>query len=70
MPVFRLPERRPRSEFVRDTRLYDIKADPGQERDLTGSEIEARYVDLLARAMAECDAPAEQYTRLGLKSDH
>jgi len=67
MPVFRMPERRPRSEHVRETLLYDRQEDPRQERNLAGSALEERYVALLREAMAAADAPPEQYRRLGLR---
>ena len=34
--------------------------------DPAAKEAEGRMVGLLLRAMDECDAPAEQYERLGL----
>ncbi len=66
MPVFRLPVHRPRSPFIRETLLFDRQTDPRQEHNLAGQPIEGRYVELLRRAMAESDAPPEQYVRMGL----
>lgn len=57
---------------VSDTRLFDLAVDYAQLDDLTShddpaaKEAEGRMVGLLLRAMDECDAPAEQYERLGL----
>lgn len=53
---------------VSTTRLFDLEADPGEERNLAGAdeELEGRMVALLDRAMRECEAPAEQWERLGL----
>lgn len=48
------------------TRLYDVVADPRQEETIDDSDVEARMVEHLRRLMAECEAPAEQYDRLGL----
>ena len=66
MPVFRLPEKRPRSEFIKDTLLFDLEHDHRQEQNLAGTPIEQEYVALLKRAMRACDSPVEQFERLGL----
>lgn len=50
------------------TLLYDTHSDPLQQKPLTGQQdIEARMIGLLEELMAACDAPTEQYVRLGLK---
>lgn len=50
------------------TLLYDTHSDPLQQKPLTGQpDIEARMIGLLEALMADNDAPAEQYARLGLK---
>lgn len=49
------------------TRLYDVHADPTQEHPLDDPVAEARMVGLLVDEMQRCDAPAEQYDRLGLR---
>jgi arylsulfatase A-like enzyme len=48
------------------TALYDTELDPGQTRPLDDPAIEARLAGLLARGLAETDAPAELFQRLGL----
>jgi arylsulfatase A-like enzyme len=48
------------------TLLYDLEADPAQERPLADDEVELRMLRLLVRLMRESDAPASQYERLGL----
>ncbi len=47
--------------------LYDLDADPGQERALKDPGEEKRMVGHLVRLMRENDAPPEQFERLGLK---
>ncbi|MEO0587594.1 MAG: sulfatase, partial [Planctomycetota bacterium] len=54
---------------VRDygTLLYDTATDPGQDQPITDNPaLEATMTEHATRLMAECDAPAEQYQRLGL----
>ena len=50
-----------------ETRLFDLKSDPRQERPITNARIEKMMTSHLVRLMRENDAPAEQYVRLGLK---
>jgi hypothetical protein len=49
----------------RGTLLYDLQQDPAQENSLDDAEVESRMTDQAKRLMAEIDAPAEQYARLG-----
>lgn len=51
--------------------LFDVMADPGQERNLAGEgrEMETRMRRLLVKAMDALEAPQEQYARLGLQSE-
>jgi arylsulfatase A-like enzyme len=49
-----------------DTRLYDLRADPGQSHPLKGSEHEPRLLDIMARLMAANQAPPEAFRRLEL----
>ncbi len=51
---------------VKDTQLFNIESDPGQQHNLTGSDIESKYIELLRQTMQKMDAPAGQYERLGL----
>jgi arylsulfatase A-like enzyme len=46
--------------------LYDLANDPRQEHLLEDRAIEKRMVELLVAEMKRCDAPAEQFARLGL----
>jgi hypothetical protein len=48
------------------TMLFDIDADPGQQRPLQDPAAEARMRELLTACMRANHAPPEQYRRLGL----
>ena len=51
---------------LRDTLLFDLAEDPGQDHPLDDPAAEARMIEHLVRLMRESDAPPEQYERLGL----
>ena len=46
--------------------LYDLDEDPGEDRNLAGTKLEADYRDRLKAALEELEAPAGQFLRLGL----
>ncbi|MFW6153728.1 MAG: sulfatase [Planctomycetota bacterium] len=46
--------------------LFDLEADPGQERPIAAPKVEARMRALLVREMRANDAPPELFGRLGL----
>ncbi len=48
------------------TLLFDVIADPGQSNPIDSPHVEAQMIQHLTRLMQECDAPPEQYKRLGL----
>ena len=48
------------------TMLFDLEADPAQDRPITDPAVEQRMVEHMVRLMRENDAPAEQFERLGL----
>jgi arylsulfatase A-like enzyme len=50
-------------------KLFDIKNDPCQEKELDDIATEARMATLLVRTMSENEAPEEQYERIGLQKD-
>jgi hypothetical protein len=64
--TLKLPARSARNFHRFGTVLYDVHADPGQQRPLQDPEVEARMIGHLVRLMQENDAPPEQYARLGL----
>jgi len=47
--------------------LFDVLEDPKQEHPLDNPEIESRMSGLLWQLMKECDAPVEQYQRIGFE---
>jgi len=65
MPVLRIESpRKPLADF-RDY-LWDVEADPAQEHPIDDAGLERRMVEMLVAEMRRCEAPAEQYRRLGL----
>ena len=66
-PVIRAPVKRGgRDPETQETKLFDLRKDPGQTHNLAGTEVEAQCVEMLIHAMTAIDAPASQYERLGL----
>jgi arylsulfatase A-like enzyme len=66
-PVFRCKVNyMTRWSAVKETQLFNIKDDPGQEKNLAGMEIENKYIELLKETMKKMDAPTSQFERLGL----
>jgi len=47
--------------------LYDLQTDPQQEDPVDSPKIEDEMIAAMTDLMYQCDAPAEVYTRLGLK---
>src|SRR5580658_7566169 len=52
-----------------DTRLYDVLTDPGQQKPLHDTTIEARMVRLMRDLMIRNEAPPEAFSRLALRGD-
>ncbi len=46
--------------------LFDRAEDPGEDRNLAGTALEAQLAEQLRAAMQEIEAPASQFERLGL----
>jgi hypothetical protein len=57
------------SAWRHGTLLFDLEADPGQERPMADDDVELRMLRLLARLMHDTDAPATQFERLGIPFD-
>ena len=57
---------KPPPEIDFETMLFDLEQDPWQAQPLDDEENEGRMIGLLRSLMEQCDAPAEQYERLGL----
>jgi len=64
--TLKIPSRSANQAHSFGTLLYDVKQDPGQAAPIRDPELETRFISLMQRLMAENDAPAEQYERLGL----
>ncbi|MEM6332631.1 MAG: sulfatase [Planctomycetota bacterium] len=70
MPVLRLPAHSHMASeggYERSL-LFDVANDPGQERPIEDAALEAELDAKIATLMAACDAPDEQYARMGLKA--
>ena len=50
-----------------DTRLYDLRSDPGQQNPLDNRPEEERLARMMAYLMQELDAPPEAFARLSLE---
>jgi arylsulfatase A-like enzyme len=46
--------------------LWDVAADPTEDRDLAGTALEKELTDMLRAALEEVEAPSDQFERLGL----
>jgi len=77
MPLLKVPviERSPMNQHYGpgamiegDTRLYDLAADPGQERSLADPQLEQQMTDLMIKLMRDLDAPPEAFSRLDVGS--
>ena len=51
-----------------ETRLYDLKTDPGQDSPVKDAAIEARMMKLMRDLMATNSAPSEAFKRLALEA--
>jgi hypothetical protein len=67
-PVIRSRAHKGRSPDWAETMLYNLETDYAQLINLAGSDRETANVELLLRTMKDMDAPAWQYTRLGIAS--
>ena len=64
-PVLQIPTE---SKASGENVLYDLHADPTQGATVTNAEVEAQMLEHLRRLMRECEAPAQQFERLGLEA--
>ena len=51
---------------INDHHLYKVSDDPDENENRVGEPLEKDMQELLRHALAEMQAPAEQFTRLGL----
>ena len=69
MPVLKLPRnsRTARTaDGASDDLLFDLHNDPQQQRPLEDGAVKERLAARMAALMAECEAPPEQFERMGL----
>ncbi|HEX5505782.1 MAG TPA: sulfatase [Thermomicrobiales bacterium] len=73
IPVFKIPQPGTAplgygdgEHYLPRHELYDLAADPAQERPLDDPALEARFRDLLRAQLARVQAPPEHLARLGL----
>lgn len=67
--TLRVPTSSFMNPWAHGTLLFDLAADPGQERPLQDDHLELRMLGLLADLMHASDAPASQFARLGIPFD-
>ena len=53
---------------IEQTLLWDVQNDPLQQQPIEDAEIERRLSDQLVELMRQCEAPPEQFERMGLSS--
>lgn len=71
-PTLKIPSRyglpgNEKSTSALPTQLFDLKDDPDQATPIHNSEVEALLSAALVQELKRCDAPKEQYSRLGLQ---
>jgi len=54
------------TSYIARHQLFDIIADPRQEAPLADPALEAHFVARIAAHLRACEAPSEQFTRLGI----
>lgn len=65
--TMRIPARPAFNTYRHGTRLYDLDGDPQQQAPMDDAAIEQRMIDHMTRLMCQCEAPPEQFERLGLE---
>jgi arylsulfatase A-like enzyme len=74
MPLYKIPvkggrtlEQPGEASYIGRRELFDIEKDPQQLSPIQNEPLEQHFVNRLCEHLKACEAPAEQYTRLGLK---
>ncbi|MET9018951.1 sulfatase [Actinopolymorpha sp. NPDC004070] len=65
-PVLRVPGEPLANTYLHGSMLFDLDNDPHQDDPLVDDEVETRLAGLMVELMRAEEAPAEQFTRLGL----
>jgi hypothetical protein len=73
LPIYKIPQtgQIPRhhddeAPYVARHQLFDVVVDPGQTAPIDDPVREAHFAARIAAHLAACEAPPEQYARLGL----
>jgi len=66
MPLLRFQRDRKTRDNYGDHLLFDLGADPAQEHPLRDEAVEDRLCRAMAGLMEACEAPADQYARMGV----
>jgi arylsulfatase A-like enzyme len=74
LPLYRIPatgqvpQHHPgETSYQARHQLWDLETDPEQEAPVENPEVEARMIERLRQHLKSCEAPPEQFTRLGLE---
>jgi hypothetical protein len=74
LPLYRIPakgqvpQNHPgEASYVARHQLWDLATDPHQEAPIYDPAVEARLLERLSAHLKACEAPPEQFTRLGLE---
>ncbi len=67
MPVLKLQKAPHKSPPAAKHLLFDLHTDPKQQQPLDDPAVEARLCRQMSELFAACDAPADQYPRMGLE---
>ncbi len=70
-PMMKIPATRPstaQATTPRPTLLFDLQRDPQQSSHVQDANVEQRMLEHMVRLMEACDAPIEQYQRIGAQS--
>ncbi len=65
-PVMKIAATSLLPSFNYGDKLFDLEADPYQEQPIDNSEIEAAMMRELRKGMLACDAPPDEFARLGI----
>jgi len=67
MPTLKCPAKRQFGSDKLENMLFDLEADPEQEKPINDPTVESVMIAHMVRLMKDNDAPVEQYERLGLQ---
>lgn len=68
--LMKIPAAQGPGTFRFGTKLFDLRKDPQQLAPIQDPDTELRLINRMRELMLENDAPAEQYSRMGIPQDH